>query len=488
MNNRVPTLQDLRLKSCFICLEEERAPDGAVRSAESDAWVHPCPKCALVAHDRCLLRWISSLPLKRHSKTQSPSPTLAHTIFVLDTFRCPHCQRPYELTTPFPSTMHRLAMIYDNIYIILAELVDIGCTAVGLATLQIIPVSFALQSRLVVLSGMFIYEVAFLESYLGPRMFNLLITNRVKDLVRSFFIVAPTIPFRLLLPGALPRFIVPLYLSFPLIFHGMTELGALGPPRDILGSLSDASTASHPMLSTWPPSPALLGLVVVPLIRPVYNRLFSRFRTWVLGSTPPHRTRRYLSERARGLFGLRPLPGPAADNADVHDADPQALVIADQIVRKDQSSFTHDVLHAVASIAFPRIFGNLLYKMSGHSPSYLRTFLGLRPSVALVSGIHSYYPNWEAMPLRHSALAASQTVGGLLLGGSWVWAAVDPVWWRNSLGFGIFVLAKDCFELYRLWLQKKEVQSRTIKSRDFTGVDIAELDLVAPERFQAMHA
>ncbi|KAJ6498786.1 hypothetical protein C8R45DRAFT_979898 [Mycena sanguinolenta] len=478
--DHVPTLQDLRLKSCFICLEEERTSDGRpdnrlVIPRQRNVWVHPCSKCALVAHDRCLLRWISSLPLRGRSKRSRSS---AHTIFDLDTFKCPQCGRPYELTTPFPSTMHRLSMIYDSIYLILAELVDIGCMALGLATIQIIPLSFSLQTRLFVLSGVFIYEVAFLESYLGSRMFNLLITNNVKDLIRSFFIVVPIIPFRLLLPIT-PRFTIPLYCALPLIFHGMTEFGALEPSPAT--TLSDISAASRPMVATWPPSPALLGLVIVPIIRPIYNRLFSRFKTWVLGAPPPHRPRLDLNERARGLFGLRPR-APPPPLPDVQDPDPPPLVIADQIIQKDQSSWTHAALHAVASIVFPRIFGHLLHEMSGHSScSYLRTFLGLRPSVG-----RSYYyphPGWEGMLSKDRALTASQTVGGLLLGGSWIWADVDPVWWRNSLGYGIFVLAKDCFELYRLWLQKKEVQSRTIKSRDFAGVDIRELDLVAPERF-----
>ncbi|KAF7376592.1 hypothetical protein MSAN_00075700 [Mycena sanguinolenta] len=486
--NHVPTLQDLRLKSCFICLEEEHASDGRpdnrpVVPRKRSVWVHPCPKCALVAHDRCLLRWISSLPLRGRSKRNSPSRSSAHTIFDLETFKCPHCGHPYELITPFPSTMHRLSMIYDSIYMILAELVDIGCMALGLATIQVIPLSFSLQSRLFVLSGLFVYEVAFLESYLGSRMFNLLITNDVKDLIRSFFIVVPTIPFRLLLPVT-PRFIIPLYLAFPLILHGMTEFGALEPSP----TPTDIPSTSLPMISTWPPSPALLGLVIVPMIRPIYNRLFSRFKTWVLGAPPPLRPRRSLDERARGFFGLRPRAPTLADTANAEDPDAPPLVIADQIIQKDQSSWTHAALHAVASVVFPRIFGNMLHEMSRHpSCGYLRTFLGLRPSVGLTRGdARSYYypyPGWEGMPLRQRALAASQTVGGLLLGGSWIWADVDPVWWRNSLGYGIFVLAKDCFELYRLWLQKKEVQSRTIKSRDFAGVDIRELDLVAPERF-----
>ncbi|KAJ7141229.1 hypothetical protein C8R44DRAFT_762999 [Mycena epipterygia] len=464
--NHIPTFDDLRVKSCFICLEEEHAP----APKRANVWVHPCPNCALVAHDKCLIRWIGSLPLKRKRSKRDA----AFTIFVLDTFKCPQCKRPYELANPRPQPLLAVGMVYDTIYVFLSELVDIACSVVGIATLQTIPITLSLQSRIVVFSGMLIYEVAFLEYYLGPHMFSLLLSS---DFLRSLFIVVPTIPFRLLLPGTLPKWIIPLYLSFPPILHGMIQLGTVAP----LDSLPVDSGASRRMISTWPPSPALLGLVVVPLLRPVYNHLFSRLSTWVLGSPQPRRPKRYLIDRVGGLFVFH-TRRPPSPTLNVQDEVPAPVVIADQIIQKDQSSLTHDLVHAIVSVGFPRVFGNLLLRTSGHS-SYLRRFLGLRPPLTLTSGVHSYYPNWMTMTLRQRALAVSQAVGGLLLGGSWIWADVDPVWWRNSLGYGIFILAKDCFDLYRLWLQKQEVQSRTIKSRDFAGVDIGELELIAPERF-----
>jgi hypothetical protein len=289
---------------------------------------------------------------------------------------------------------------------------------------------------------MFIYEIAFLDCYLGPQyvyllrniqktdfssMFNLLVTKDAKNLLRSLIIVVPTIPFRLAIPGTFPRWIIPLYLAFPLILHGMTGMGALEP----LDSLPEVSTTSREFISTWPPSPILVG-GLVSIIRPVYNHLFSRFQTWVLGSTPPHRQKRYLSERARSLFGFRPLPPPPPPEANM-DVDPAPIVIADQIIVKDQSSFTHDVLHAVCSLAIPRLCGSLLHAASAHS-SYLRHVLGVRPSMAISSGVPSYYghPNWAAMSLRHRALAVFKTVGGLLVGRAWVWAEVDPVWYAYS--------------------------------------------------------
>jgi len=63
----------------------------------------------------------------------------------------------------------------------------------------------------------------------------------------------------------------------------------------------------------------------------------------------------------------------------------------------------------------------------------------------------------------------------------------DPVWWRNSLGFGLFVVAKDFLQLLHLWLSQRELATRRVKSRDFSGVDPRELDLLptaaaSPER------
>ena len=37
---------------------------------------------------------------------------------------------------------------------------------------------------------------------------------------------------------------------------------------------------------------------------------------------------------------------------------------------------------------------------------------------------------------------------------------------------------KDCVQLLHLWLAKRELESRRVKDRDFTGVDIRELDLL----------
>ncbi|KAJ7212954.1 hypothetical protein GGX14DRAFT_619591 [Mycena pura] len=479
-SNHIPTLDDLRVKACFICLEEEIAPRALPETpAPATLWVHPCPNCALLAHDRCLLRWISSLPVKRRSERAG-----AHTIFVLDTFRCPRCRRAYELADPLSPRLHQVILVSNALYRLFSGLVDVACTAAGLVTLEVIPLSVSFQSRMVVLSAMLTYELAFLRTYLGPTMFRLLLPAKLSDLVRSLFITVPTIPFRLLLPGTVPQWIIPLYFALPPILYGMTELGTLTPPDSLPLAKATPTSESRAPIALWPPSPALLGLVLVPrVISPLYTSLFSRFRAWVLGAPPPTRQKRYLTERVRSVFTYRTRRARAAAAAAAAPAaaapdlagDPAPLVLADQIVQKDQTSLTHDVVHALATLVLPRLFGDALRAAALAARSvHLRRVLGLRAVPALA----------PAGPLR--AYCRPRQLGGMLLGGSWVWAEVDPVWWRNSLGYGVYVLAKDCFELYRLWLQKEEVQSRTIKSRDFAGVDASQLELIAPEKF--LHA
>ncbi|KAJ6615557.1 hypothetical protein B0H10DRAFT_54253 [Mycena sp. CBHHK59/15] len=343
------------------------------------------------------------------------------------------------MANPRPPALHGLAMKWDTFYVITSEVLDLLCAAAGFVTIQVIPVTLSLQSRLFVLSGVFLYELYFLESFLGPQyvhphcknyfnhrvvhfsLFSLLLTRKY-DLLQSIFIVAPTIPFRLLLPGTLPRWIIPLYLSFPPILHILTELEVIEP----LDDMSEAASASHSMISFWPPSPALLGLSIAAVVRPMYNLFLARFRRWVLGTAPPPRQKRYLSNRVRSLlsFGRR---APAAVPAIMQDQDPARIVIADQIIQKDQSSLTHDIVHAVSCVAVPRIVGELLRLASSRS-YYLRRFLGIRPP-----SMTTRTANWASMSTRQRAAAAGKAVAGLGLGGSWIWTAVDPVWYVDAM-------------------------------------------------------
>src|SRR5579863_5305303 len=77
---REPTVYDLRVKLCYICLEEEHYDSAlSLRLTQSPCtfnvnslinvslgppnlppvWTHPC-KCTLIAHESCLLHWINT--------------------------------------------------------------------------------------------------------------------------------------------------------------------------------------------------------------------------------------------------------------------------------------------------------------------------------------------------------------------------------------------------------------------------------------------
>jgi len=62
------------------------------------------------------------------------------------------------------------------------------------------------------------------------------------------------------------------------------------------------------------------------------------------------------------------------------------------------------------------------------------------------------------------------------------WATSDPVWWRNALGLGMFIMMKDGLKMLHLWLAKRELADRHIKNKSFAGIDLTELDLVERHR------
>ncbi|KAJ1914986.1 hypothetical protein IWQ60_008606 [Tieghemiomyces parasiticus] len=67
---------------CWVCLDGDTGPD--------KAWAKPCP-CTMVAHQSCLLNWVTN------QLTQHPSAEI----------RCPQCLHPYRIFAP-SSLLHRI--------------------------------------------------------------------------------------------------------------------------------------------------------------------------------------------------------------------------------------------------------------------------------------------------------------------------------------------------------------------------------------------
>jgi len=87
--------------------------------------------------------------------------------------------------------------------------------------------------------------------------------------------------------------------------------------------------------------------------------------------------------------------------------------------------------------------------------------------------------SWNSMGKFHQLKLGLQLVANAVLGSSKMWIESDPVWWRNCVGFAVFVAIKDAIHLLHLWLKKRELESRHVRDKDFSGVaDIRELDLL----------
>jgi hypothetical protein len=97
MSDYVPTIDDLRVKLCFICREEETFDSEYLISSKRflvksptepsnppRKWTHPC-SCTLLAHESCLLEWIQTAQT-------NPSSTAA-----ANALKCPQCGSKYHL-------------------------------------------------------------------------------------------------------------------------------------------------------------------------------------------------------------------------------------------------------------------------------------------------------------------------------------------------------------------------------------------------------
>lgn len=155
-------------------------------------------------------------------------------------------------------------------------------------------------------------------------------------------------------------------------------------------------------------------------------------------------------------------------------------------------------------------FGNILLSLS-HRSRILRIILavkndavpkayqwevGLGPKDGGVVGAISRAAHREGLP-SPGLWGSLRVVLRLLTFGHRAWIESDPVWWRNGLGLGLFIVVrftiaserrsvltlsqlKDIVKLIHLRLSKQELESRHLKDRDFSGIDPKELDLVHP--------
>ncbi|KAG6825461.1 hypothetical protein H0H92_003642 [Tricholoma furcatifolium] len=480
---RIPTINDLRV-------------DVQIAEDPPRAWTHPCT-CTLVAHESCLLQWIqaSQANVERASKA----------------LKCPQCGTKYELVSKKPYILHLIGA--GNRFL---QRVGRMVTLVGGAGII----------------GVFASGVSHV-SLNAKVMYDLLLTDDPANWRWTTFINLPSIPFALILsrfqsPRLIPS-IIPILLLWPPIppIHIARNSSPFAPSSFLPTDLRISRPLSTGLWS-WPPTPALFGFLIIPAVRFAYRTLWKRLQAYVLGSVPPsarHRGNTFVLEgwpvvvrfqgrvvrgngegqnagqqgaiQAEGAGAVGAGPQGGADQgvnleaqiADVdHDdddddaADPQpqpipqnALEAAEQAIAVMRSSLGRRVGGALLVPWISARMGALLLAASKHW-SLLRRILAVKPPLSDVLSLVPKSVQEEGLMGRLQKTLG--TVWRSTMRGSTTWAEADPVWWRNAIGLGIFVVAKDTVELVHLYLATREIESRHVKNRDFAGIDIGELDLV----------
>ncbi|ELU39037.1 RINGv domain-containing protein [Rhizoctonia solani AG-1 IA] len=441
-----PTVYDLQKRTCWICMEEETHP---ITPSDKPRWIHPC-KCTLIAHEICLLTWISE-------STAPGGSTSANATC------CPQCKTPYQIISN-KSTL-----------LALMNLVEMGGAVVRKVTMfngiffgLLIPATAygAITARLI----------------LGHEMYSFLIGNNPFQWSYPFISLA----FQGTQVTQARSLLQIMCISLPMLAY------------DSAGSPSPASIFSYP------PSPTVV-LAFLPCaeyspVQAAYG--FAKQKLFDIGAEAiirfaAYRIRRRLQQHQDTLRRRRPNSRQISEseiqgiNQDLDDIQAQQQQIAQHapevaparaepaaVGERPPVSFLF-----TTTLMFPFISsaaGTVLNILSERSPA-VRTLIGLRKDgidrrfsrpIASVTGLG--FGGGGFFDRLSVATGFGHSEGRLVLRRGWTW---DEFEWRNVLGYAIYVVIHDAWDLVYAWLRVTERRSRKIVDRAFEGVDLGSLDL-----------
>lgn len=501
-NERVVTVRDLRSKSCWICSEEDEhpipTPSHPSSAASSSAmlsrprrFVHPC-NCTLVAHENCLLRWIDQ------SKRDHP---------LQDHVTCPQCKAPYILINN-KTTVLKIFEFFDKLVrrvepfgaiAVLGGSVLVACTTYGCVAIRMVLGKDAAKKALA-----------------SPWPWH-------------YWVDIPLIPFALIasrlnvFESAMTW--LPTLVAFPLTSIPMVSATAAH------GRLFDRYLESSIFNArAYPPGPALTALLIpwirvfyLALKRKVYRAVLSPFYGGRRGANQARTGRRnrrrviivgepdsYLVDGDAAL-GAQPMPdgigGPMAqvrnEGDDAGDEGPRETVYV------SHHTFGRMCLGALSLPFVANLMGRLLARLARYSPLLAR-FLGMKNVHPSSSSVLSSFYTTKATPTPTSKTstspspmaslfrgqlplfdeAAQDTKGKriedankpfaerlTLLGYSARYDDLDPVWFRNAVGAGVYILLKDAGSLLYRYLRLSQRNRTSIKDLPFQGGLVSGLDL-----------
>ncbi|KZV87199.1 hypothetical protein EXIGLDRAFT_752348 [Exidia glandulosa HHB12029] len=415
---RSPTVDDLRVRSCFICRDEDVYIPGQRRTRQDHGFVHAC-RCTLVAHERCILEWMDSGDENRR--------------------HCAVCKAEYIVIGRPPPRIFSLIRAGEDVLNRAGQTVLwAGAAGVGLgATFGVF---------FVVLS----YSAHASYWMLGSEMATYFLADR-NGLPDYAMLMLPVVP--------LVFYDIARSSSGGLV-HLLSWMSMLVPMRPFSPGDTDVTfgRSMQQLVWDWPPSPWLLT-TLFPLFRHLYRLGLHTLTEHLLDESFVRRQRR--ADQTRGVhhfifadLGVNLLDGgPALPQPDDLHAFAQPINL--RAVGRTLLSMT--VLPPLAAGV-----GSLLRGVALATGSrYLSAFVGLRPM-----GIH-----------QRTMLGLQKRTGyrGIRL---LTWGDFEPVWWRNILGLGIVIVARDLLKLAYEVLLQREDQERTVVDIPFTDIDTPSLDLI----------
>ncbi|KAG0140085.1 hypothetical protein CROQUDRAFT_53796 [Cronartium quercuum f. sp. fusiforme G11] len=460
-------------RKCWICYDDEEFDELLPINGFNDTtsqlrarrrWVKPC-RCSLVAHESCLLTWITTYQLT-HAPPNSVTSPLSTPV------NCPQCSATYNLAQPSShllTLIHRFKRPYDKVLSWSA----LGCVLLGIG---ITTSSYGLWAS---------------RCFLGPTRWNRWIMNFNGrfDFIKLFqlSLVGPILILSRTnqLDSVLPFLPVSLILS------------NLPPTTNSLDQESISNNLQFINLdSVFPPDPALT-LCLIPWARIGWNWLWSKVTYIVLAHEYKSLEFMGVAHGVPSGLGLEGGPQPAlGPNAigrqdDVGDQRPNLLGAANEAGRGplgaevvlDYTTLRGAIRIGMEALILPgaaSMAGNILLMLSKNR-TWLRTFLGIR---TILNYSQFKKPSNGSIWSRFTSSLGTtfNRVIGLRVfgnqfdgssGGPSDWkveslvsyrneVAEDPVWWRNTLGGVLIVLVKDVMGLVEKVLKIRKLSQRRI--------------------------